>query len=67
MTTKELKKKRFDPEFRALVAETVHEILAEDPDIGMELTPYAKKRLRAAKKNLSRKGISLAEARNRYY
>jgi NOL1/NOP2/fmu family ribosome biogenesis protein len=41
--------------------------LAEDPDIGLELTPYAKKRLHSAKKNFSKRGISLAEARKKYY
>ena len=65
MATKEVKSKNISPELKAYIAETVYEAL-HDPDFGMELTPYAKKRLRAAIKNSNKKGISLQEAIEKY-
>jgi hypothetical protein len=65
MATKELKHKAISPEIKAYIAETVYEAL-HDPDFGLELTEYAKKRLRAALKNSNKKGISLQEAREKY-
>ena len=66
MATKELKNKHISPELKAYIAETVYEAL-HDPDFGLELTNYAKKRLEVAVKNSNKKGISLQEAREKYY
>ncbi len=61
MATKELE---IGPALRAAVAISVQEVL-NDPDFGMELTAYAKKRLRAAMKDKGR-GTPLAEIKKKY-
>ena len=61
MATKE---PEIGPALRAAIAVSVHEVLS-DPDFGMELTTYAKKRLRAAMKD-KKPGIPLSEIRRKY-
>lgn len=64
MTTKELQKTTIGPALRAVIANSIQEILHDD-DFGLELTAFAKKRLRAAMK-ATKRGKSLAEIRAKY-
>ena len=64
MITKELRKKTLGPELRALVAETVHEVL-NDPDFGMELTTSARKKLLASM-DKKQKMVPWEEVRRKY-
>ena len=59
------KQQNIAPELKVFIAQSIREIL-DDPDFGLELTEVAKKRLRAARKSKGR-GISLADARKKYY
>jgi hypothetical protein len=62
MATKTAKK--IDPALKVYIAEAIQEAL-NDPDFGLELTDYAKKRLRAAMKD-KRPGKSLARILAKY-
>ncbi len=64
MATKELKSKHISPELKTYIAETVYEVL-HDPDFGLELTEYAKKRLRASMKK-NQKTIPWEEVVRKY-
>jgi len=61
MSTKEL---TITPALRAAIAETVHEVLS-DPDLGLELQPAIKKRLKAAE-NKKQRWTPLEEVRRKY-
>ena len=64
MTVKELQKRNIDPALRAVIADSIQEILG-DPDFGLELTAYAKRKLNTAMKD-TRKGRTIAEIRAKY-
>lgn len=64
MTTVARKQQPTRPEFKALVAHSVREIL-DDPDYGLELTENVKKKLRVAGR-ADGKGASLAQIREKY-
>lgn len=64
MSVKELQKRNVDPALRAVIADSIQEILG-DPDFGLELTAYAKRKLTKATKD-TRKGKTLSEIRAKY-
>ncbi|MDO8553102.1 MAG: hypothetical protein Q7S01_06315 [bacterium] len=64
MSVKELQKRNIDPALRAVIADSIQEILG-DPDFGLELTTSAKRKLKVAIKD-TRKGKTLAEIRAKY-
>ena len=64
MSVKELQKRDVSPALRALIADSIQEILG-DPDFGLELTTYAKRKLNTSLKD-TRRGKTLSEIRAKY-
>ena len=64
MSVKEFQKRSVSPALRAVIADSIQEILG-DPDFGLELTAYAKRRLRATLKD-TRRGKTISEIRVKY-
>ena len=64
MSVKELQKRSVGPALRAVIADSIQEILG-DPDFGLELTANIKRRLRVAMKD-NKRGKSLSEIRAKY-
>lgn len=64
MSVKELQNRNVDPALRAVIADSIREIL-DDPDFGLELTAATKKRLQSAK-NKKQNWTSLDEIRAKY-
>lgn len=52
------------PQAKAFIAQAIRDIMS-DPDFGLELTSGAKKRL--ARARASKRRVSLAEIKERYY
>ncbi|HXK38780.1 MAG TPA: hypothetical protein VJ043_01685 [Candidatus Paceibacterota bacterium] len=61
MSVKELQNRNVSPALRAVIADSIQEILG-DPDFGLELTAYAKRKLSASFKD-TRRGKTLSEIR----
>lgn len=64
MTTETLIKK-VPQELKAVISQEIMAIL-EDPDFGLELSPYAKKRLLVARKSKT-KTIPFSEIKKKYF
>ena len=64
MSVKELQKRSVSPALRAIIADSIQEILG-DSDFGPELTAYAKRKLRVTLKD-TRRGKALSEIRAKY-
>jgi len=64
MSVKELQNRNVSPALRAVIADSIQEILG-DPDFGLALTVYAKRKLRTVIKD-TRRGKTLSEIRSKY-
>jgi len=64
MSVKELQKRSVSLTLRAIIADSIQEILG-DSDFGLELTAYAKRKLRVTLKD-TRRGKALSEIRAKY-